>query len=111
MRSSLVLSFVASLALAGCEDGPNQVYQSAPPGAGNQWNNGNTPGSTDNAEQPYVTNVGGNNAMEICTGPELAARWAVMVKEPIVPPRFGGGLDLAGGDSWAGITVEQAEAI
>ncbi len=106
-----VLVPLACVALLACEDGPTQIYNPSPPGAGDHWNDGRTPGSVDTAKQPFVTDVGGQNQMEICPGPQKAARWAQMVKEPILPPRQAAGIDLAGGDSWTGITIEQAEQI
>ena len=34
-----------------------------------------------------------------------------MVKEPVVPPRFAAGLDMAGGESWPGLTISEAEKV
>ena len=113
-RMSIIRSVVVatSLVLAACEDGPIQTYNPSPPGSGNVWNNGHTPGSVDtNAKQGFVQQSGGTNKMEICSGDQKAARWADMVKQPIVPPTIGGGLDLSGGPSWIGLTIEAAEKI
>src|SRR5437867_1622348 len=104
-------SIALVLALAGCEDGPRQIYSPTPSGARDFWNNANTPGYVDEAKAPFVVDVGGTNKQELCSGPEKAARWAQMVKEPITPGRKGAGLDLAGGDDWHGLTIEEAEKI
>src|SRR4051794_19335145 len=103
----LPLVLAASLPLGGCEDGPHQVYSPAPAGAGDKWNDGNTAGAVDPAKAGFGGVTGGNNKQEICTGAQKAARWAQMFKEKIAPPRFVAGLDLAGGDTWQGLTVEQ----
>lgn len=44
-----------------------------------------------------------------CTPASRAAILADMVRQPIVPPRLFGGLDVAGGDDWRGLTLDQAE--
>src|SRR5262249_16198033 len=36
-------------------------------------------------------------------------RWPAMLAEPIVPPRRFAGLDLAGDDTWRGLTIEEAQ--
>jgi hypothetical protein len=61
--------------------------------------------------QGFDTTVTGTNKQEICDGPTKKARWEAAFAKPVVPPRQGAGIDLAGGDSWAGLTVEQAEQI
>ena len=89
MRSSgLALSLLLSLGMVGCQEGPTQVYQPAPTGAADNWNDGKTPAAADsaNAKAGYVIQDTGNNVNEICTGAQKAARWAVMVKELIQPP-------------------------
>jgi hypothetical protein len=99
------------LALAGCEDGPNQVYQPSPPNAGNVWNDGMPDGGVvDPVTQDFTGIEGGNNKQEICTGDQKAMRWAAMVMEPMVPPTTGAGLDISG-MGWKGLTIEQAEKI
>jgi hypothetical protein len=120
-RYLIALTLVAPWALAGCEDGPDQPYHPAPDNAANNWNNSNTPGFSDPAHQGFKGGGStGTNKQELCTAPEKAKRWALMVKEPLVPPHGGGGIDLAGADcvgegkatcSWAGITIEEAEKI
>jgi hypothetical protein len=103
------LAFFAVLPLCACEDGPKQIYQPAPSGAGDVWNNGNSPSSVGTSGAGFGTQGGGTNRQEICNGAQKAARWAAMVREPIVPPRKAAGLDMAGGDDWHGLTVEEAE--
>jgi hypothetical protein len=114
MRSSLPLLALALwfVALAACEDGPTQTFVPSPAGAGSNWNDGKTPPAVGDAGQGYSsTNAGGTNAVNLCTGDELQKRWSVMVREPVVPPQFGAGLDMAGGESWQGLTITQAEKI
>lgn len=102
----------AALVVAACEDGPRQTYNPSPPGSGDTWNNGNTPPSVDtSAKQGFVQQGGGTNKMEICSGDQKAMRWADMVKQPIVPPTQAAGLDISGGPTWAGLTIEAAEKI
>ena len=100
-------------AFSGCEDGPIQKFNASPSGAGKLWNDGNTPGATDNtATQPFQSDfAGGTNKQEICTGEQRKARWAKMVTEPIIPPTKAAGIDGVGGATWAGLTVEDAEKI
>lgn len=111
-RFLIALTLFAPWALAGCEDGPNQTYSPPPNGAANNWNNSGTPGHTDPAKQGYTgIESSGTNMNDMCTAPEKAKRWAQMVQEPIIPPHGGGGIDLAGGDTWQGISIEDAEMI
>jgi hypothetical protein len=103
---------MSSFAVTACEDGPNQTMNPAPANAGSIWNNSNADAAVSGATQGYGGgSIGGNNAENICTGDQEAKRWATMVKEPVVPPRYGGGLDLAGGESWPGLTIAEAEKI
>ena len=43
---------VALMGAAGCEDGPDQVYNPSPSGAGDRWNNGKT-----NVVSPFAFNL------------------------------------------------------
>ncbi len=98
-------------AVTACEDGPYQTFKPAPSGAGQLWNDGNTPIPTDNSPtQSFQTDfAGGTNKQVICTGEERKARWAKMVTQPIIPPTQAAGIDGVGGPTWAGLTIEQAE--
>jgi hypothetical protein len=44
-----------------------------------------------------------------CSPEQQFDRFTHMIEQPIVPPRMFGGLDLAGGDSWSGLTLDSAE--
>jgi hypothetical protein len=44
-----------------------------------------------------------------CNGEQQLAAFNAMINAPLVPPRMIGGLDLAGGDTWAGLTISAAE--
>ena len=108
----VVLSVFAAAPLSGCEDGPGQPYEPSPNGAGDNWNNGNTPPAVDDGGVGFGDpSKEGTTKTETCSAPVKAKRWSAMVKEPVKPPRFAGGLDMAGGDSWAGLTIEDAEKI
>jgi hypothetical protein len=92
---------LCSLVAAGCGGAPS---------AGG-WNNGNTPGVAGTGQQPFQPGQGGGNRMVVCPGAMLQQRWAQMVGESIRPTRFAAGLDLAGGDTWQGLTLSQAEQV
>lgn len=112
MQSSWLAGIGAALALVfavGCEDGPTQTFKPAPGGA--DWNDGKGGGSTDPSKQGFGEDIGGRNKMEICTAPQKKAAWAKAFVQPIIPPRRGGGIDMAGDDTWKGLTVEEAESI
>jgi hypothetical protein len=110
MRRSIIavasLASLASLGAMGCEDGPTQTYNPVAPGATPSGGNGTTvsPGS-----QGFVTNVGGQTKNDICTADQKAARWKKMVNEPLMPPSKAAGLDISGGPSWDGLTIDEAE--
>lgn len=111
MRRPLVaLTILSCFGLVACEDGPNQTFTPAPPNAANS-NDGQTPPYVDPTPQGFGVQGGGNNQMQICTGSQEAARWKIMDTLPIVPPTGGAGLDMSGGMSWAGLTIQAAEAI
>src|SRR4051812_43877755 len=110
-RSLIALSVISSLGLVACEDGPAQPYNPPPNGAGDKWNDGQGKPSVDPATQGFGQQSGGTNAQEICTGAQKAATWAKMVASPILPPRKAAQIDMAGDDTWVGLTIEQAEKI
>jgi hypothetical protein len=95
-----------SLGLMACEDGPNQTYS---PATGTLFNSGGTLGVTDDASAPLDGSYSAQSKAEICGGQQLQEEWSKMVQAPIAPPRFYAGLDLAGGDKFPGLTLQQAE--
>jgi len=114
MRRLLIapLTMLAAFVAAGCEDGPDQPYSPPPSNAADNWNNSKTPGHSDPSKQGFDGGGStGTNKVELCSGPEKAKRWAEMVNIPIEPPRKGAGIDLAGDETWTGITIEKAEEI
>ncbi len=109
MRRSLFISLIASTAMLGCEDGPNQTFSPAPAGAGDFLNNGKADASVDPGTQNFDASYPGRSLQEICSADEKRARWAKMVDEKIEPPRIYAGLDMAKSDLWEGLKVEDAE--
>lgn len=102
---------VAVLAFAtGCEDGPNQPYSPAPAGAASVW----TAPQSDAAVGPGASNFDGSfpttGATTLCSTDLKRQRWAWMLTQPIQPPRFYAGIDLAGGNLWNGLSISAAEA-
>jgi hypothetical protein len=109
-RSTLRPLSVAMLStvVVACEDGPTQTFAPAPAGAGDVWNNGDTPAVVDDASTSLDASYGGTSKTEICSGTELQQQWARMVEQPLRPPYKMAGVDISGID-YAGLTVEQAE--
>jgi hypothetical protein len=97
------------LGTLGCEDGPSQVYEPSPEGAGGRWNDGKSGGHADKSTGDYGSTYGGTTQNEICTADVRKARWEKAFREDIVPPRMVAGLDLAGGEEWQGLRFEDAE--
>jgi hypothetical protein len=116
MRARKLVAAVAvagatAMSLVACEDGPTQVYQPSPAGAGAKWNDGHGPGTADGTSQPFQVDDSGTNKQELCTGDQKAQTWAAMMQKPIIPPTTAAGLDLSGGPSWTGLTIETAEKL
>ena len=105
-RSVFLLTPLIPLALAACEDGPDQTFQ---PATGTAWNNGDTPATVSDAGDPLTTTFGGSNKTQICAGPELQQQWGAMIAQPIAPARYMAGLDLDNGPTFPLLTVEQTE--
>src|SRR5207248_9764377 len=62
--------------------------------------------------QGYGTGIVGCGRVEcagICNPDVRAQRWAWMDKQAIIPPNIAAGIDLAGSDTWSGLTVDDAE--
>ena len=121
-----VLTGLAVVFLLGCEDGPTQTYKPSPEGAGDNWNDGKTGGSSDMSKQGFTGVLGGTTAQELCDAPTKKAKWGLAFSKPISPPFGGAGIQMNGqngetdihnnpvpktADSWVGLTVEQAEQI
>ena len=93
--------------LAGCEDGPNQTYT---PATGTLFNQGNIDaGVSDPVTVPIDGGYNSQSVLTICPPDLKRRRWAKMDTEPIIPPASFAGIDLRGGDTWPGLTIEQAE--
>lgn len=100
---------VAALVLAGCEDGPNQVYSPAPVGAANVWNSQNVDGGATDGGQAFDAGYPTVSKTTLCSTDLKRERWAWMLTQPVKPPRQYAGIDLAGSDNWEGLTIENAE--
>jgi hypothetical protein len=112
MRSLCVPScLIAALAfVAGCEDGPNQPFSPAPASAGSVWVAPSTDAAVGQGGQAYDAGYPTTGKTTLCSTDFKRQRWAWMLAQPIRPPRFYAGIDLAGGDLWNGLTIGQAEA-
>jgi len=97
---------ILPLVLAGCEDGPTQTFS---PTKGDHFNQGDPQAVADEAGAPLGAHYAATSKQEICSGEELQRQWAAMVHEPIRPPRFMAGFDLADGDTYNGLRIEKAE--
>lgn len=96
--------------IAGCDDGPNQPYTPAPEGSGGKWNNGDTPGATLGGGQGFDTSYPTAGKTTLCSTDLKRQRWGWMLQQPIIPPRFYAGIDMAKSDLWEGLTIENAES-
>ncbi|MGO8998918.1 MAG: hypothetical protein ACLQVI_36800 [Polyangiaceae bacterium] len=105
-RSVFFLTPLIPLALAACEDGPNQTFT---PATGTLFNNGDTPASVTDAGDPLNSTFSGSTTTQICGGAELQEQWGAMVAQPLAPVRFMAGLDMDNGPTYPLLTVEQAE--
>ena len=137
-RFVVFLGALIPLLGTGCEDGPNQPYSPAPPGASATWNGPPSAGIPDGgvyvppATEGFDASFGGQNANDLCTATQKKAVWDKLFGEPIQVPGLAGGIDIAGGpkgdgssgydptvpfkydpstETWTGATVEQAEQI
>lgn len=86
---------------AGGKDASGQGGTGAAGSAGFAGQTGGTSGAAGSAGSGPI----------VCDPAFKAERWAAMVQEPIIPPKGGAGIDLTGGPSWKGITLEEAEKI
>jgi hypothetical protein len=117
MRRStkLLIAALSSATLLACEDGPNQTYSPAPAGAGDLQNSSFDPAKTPVIDPSLTSLAGdpgkGSSRQEICDADTKRLTWAKAIASKIEPPRKYGGIDMAGDDTWRGITVEQADQI
>src|SRR5262249_31431609 len=95
------------LGLAGCEDGPNQTFS---PAGADLANSGDASASFDPATGNFGANYGGVNRLNTCTADETRRATAKALAGDNSPPRKHPSLDMAGDDTWRGLTVEEATA-
>jgi hypothetical protein len=114
LRASFVLAAAMAAGIgglaAGCEDGPNQPYSPAPPGAGRVWTAPATDAAVAAGSQGFDASYPTTGKTTLCSTDFKRDRWAWMLRQPVRPPRFYSGLDLAGGDLWSGLTLDDAES-
>ena len=121
-RSLIMLPAVAALAAAaafaalGCEDGPTQIYQPSPAGAASNQNGNGAPGTgtvpgsvTTDGGTSYDAGFPTVSKTVLCSTDIKRLRWAWMLTQPIQPPRFYAGLDMAKDDLWTGLKIDDAE--
>jgi hypothetical protein len=108
-RFTLALAPLAAAMLIGCEDGPHQIYTPAPPGAGNNWNDGQSPPAVASGSEGFGSSFPTQGRTTLCSADLRRERWGWMIQQPIRPPRFYGGIDMAKDDLWHGLTIEDAE--
>jgi hypothetical protein len=115
MRRLIIPLVFSPLALCACEDGPNQVFNPARPGAGDVFNNSDAGASVDPSNGSFASaGGGGSNANELCSGEKKHTTWANMVRQPITPFVVAGidGRGLApNSEKWPGVSIEEAEHI
>src|ERR1700722_14079977 len=114
MRRSAIAVLTLALPLAavaaGCEDGPNQTFSPAPPGAGNYWNNAGADASTsDPGMQGFDAGGGGTNKVNICSAAQQQAAWSKAFADPLIPPFTVAGVDLSAGGTFNPVTIEDVE--
>lgn len=108
--SCLASAVGLAIGSAGCEDGPTQTFAPAPPEAGGHWNDGTSPPSTIAAAQNFDAGYPTTGKTTLCSTDLKRQRWSWMLNQPIKPPRFYAGVDMAADDLWHGLSIEQAEA-
>jgi hypothetical protein len=100
----------AAFVALGCEDGPTQTFSAAPPNAGNNWNTApNPPTAAANASADFGAAFPSTSKTLLCSNDLKRQRWAWMLTQPVQPPRFYAGLDMAKDDLWTGLRIENAE--
>jgi hypothetical protein len=112
MRTSFIhfaLTLSAAAFVVGCEDGPNQTYNPAPANAGSVWNTGTADAAVNPTAQQFDAAYPTSSATSICSTDFKRERWAWMLTQPVQPPRFYAGLDMAKDDLWSGLRIEDAE--
>ena len=99
--------FALAAGAAGCEDGPNQTFSPAPGNPG--WNTGTGDAAVGPGSQNFDAGYPTSNATSLCSTDFKRQRWSWMLSQPVVPPRFYAGLDMAKNNLWEGLKVEDAE--
>ena len=110
----VVLGLISLLILGGC-DRPDQVYKSLPKGYDPLKGNGLGPiathfTGTKGFKDETLTVVPTVPTTQVCTYPEVSAKQAQMVNEPIIPMKGAGGLDMTGGADWKGLTIDEVQS-
>src|ERR1700749_2160475 len=82
---SLFALAAGTFALTGCEDNPDQFFKTAPKGAGQLWNDGQTAPYSDAARNSFNDNFNQASKDELCAAPVKHDVWSKMVNQPIIP--------------------------
>jgi hypothetical protein len=106
----LVVAPFVFAASVGCEDGPNQPFQPSPSGAGDQWNNGDSPPASASGGQTFDMGYPTTGATTVCSADLKRQRWGWMLQQPMIPPTTYAGLNMAKDDLWHGLKIEDAES-
>ncbi len=109
-----VLLGLAALLIGVSCDQPDQIYQKLPQNYDPVTGNGIGPIATHfTGTKPFLDTSTGTTVVptrEVCSDTELSARWAAMVNQPILPMKGAGGLDMTGGATWKGLTIDEAQS-
>lgn len=116
MRRTLLGGLVCLLLLPGC-DQPDEVYKKLPKDYDpNEANGMNSAAHEVAGEKSWDydndgdTDDQGFESVEICVDEKVDEKIRWMAKQPIIPMVGAGGLDMTGGETWAGLTIDQAQS-
>ena len=82
----ICLAAGSALAFSGCEDGPDQLYGQAPPGAGDRWNDGEQPPTWDDGRTSICPPIStAFRQLVMTTGPTAREGESLMRTSPPPP--------------------------
>jgi hypothetical protein len=101
---AVALAALAAHTLWRASDGGSDVASAPVPDGGDVTTAPAPDGGTTTASYPV------KSKLVLCDDDFKRQRWAWMLTQPIRPPRWFAGIDLAKDDHWDGLTIEDAEA-